>query len=276
MQIKHYFFFLILLGLVSCSEKYKLEVDTFSEMDGEFIGTNVLSFDLKASTREEAIKEAKSTCHMLFIMYESAHKSGSYASQPTAATIYNKDRDIVEYIDLDSEDIKPTREVVIDSAKIEILKSRFEFKKDEFSTTGATWIRPKSAPKYINRNGIFCYFKKAENEIGDLRLQIQYHADNWLFIKKYGFSIDGDAYEFTPKNVETDSGNGGKIWEWVDIPVTNQNLKNIVNALSKAKTVKIKFYGTQYYDVRTVTSKEIQSIFDTIELYKAMGGEFEI
>ena len=97
-----------------------------------------------------------------------------------------------------------------------------------------------------------------------------------MFIKKYGFSIDGDAYEFTPKNVETDSGNGGKIWEWVDIPVTNQNLKNIVNALSKAKTVKIKFYGTQYYDVRTVTSKEIQSIFDTIELYKAMGGEFEI
>ena len=98
MQIKQFFYFLILLGLISCSEKYKLEVDTFSEMDGEFIGTNVLNFDLKASTREEAIKEAKSTCHMLFIMYESAHKSGSYASQPTAATIYNKDRDIDPFV----------------------------------------------------------------------------------------------------------------------------------------------------------------------------------
>ena len=40
--------------------------------------------------------------------------------------------------------------------------------------------------------------------VSNFRLRIQYYSDDWLFIRKYQFSIDNKAYEFIPNNVETD------------------------------------------------------------------------
>lgn len=268
------FCLLLLFVLVSCGEQYKLKVDTYSEMDGEFVSTNVLEFDIDTSTKEDAIKEAKLQCRTLYLMYESARKSGAYAFKPTMAILYTSSGDLVDYIDIESEEVKPVRKMVIDSVKVDKMKSLFEFTEDEFSIDGTVWIKPKTAPKYVNRNGIFCYFKKTEKGVDDLRLRIQYYADEWLFIKKYNFAIDGEAYELIPDNVETDSGNGGKIWEWVDISVSNKKQKDLVQALSSAKEVKIKFTGTQYYKVKSVSLREIRSIKETLEFYKAIGGDF--
>lgn len=163
---------------------------------------------------------------------------------------------------------------LIDSSKIKKLSPLFVFKKDEFDPNGKTWIRPKSAPKYVDMNGIYCYFMKNNNGVSNFRLQIQYYADDWLFIRKYQFSIDGKAYEFIPMKVERDNGYGGKIWEWCDEAVTDNDV-NFVKALAKAKSAKIKFIGDQYYNIKTIKTKELQSIKNTIDLYIAMGGKLE-
>ena len=87
------------------------------------------------------------------------------------------------------------------------------------------------------------------------------------------FSIDDKAYEFVPMDTETDSGNGGRIWEWFDESMGKSNTE-LLQALANAKSAKMKLIGRQYYDTRTITQTEIKDIKRTLDLYKAMGGEY--
>jgi hypothetical protein len=160
----------------------------------------------------------------------------------------------------------------IDSAKIKELKQFFRIRKDEFSTTGKTWYEPKSAPKYTNRSGIYCYFQTENDFPSNLRFRMQYYSDDWLFFSKVQFSIDGKAYEYVPMDTETDSGDGGHIWEWFDESVS-ENDKELINALANAKSAKMKLIGRQYFDVRNISQDQIKGIKRTLELYQAMGGK---
>ena len=160
-----------------------------------------------------------------------------------------------------------------DSAKIKELVKFFDVKKDEFDVDGTTWYKPKDAPKYINRNGIYVYFGVGEDGVNALRLMIQYTADEWLFFKKVNFSIDGKPFEYIPEDTETDHG-GGSIWEWSDEAIITTSDKELIKALASSKVAKMKFLGRQYYKIKNITPKQVQSINRTIELYRAMGGDF--
>lgn len=159
-----------------------------------------------------------------------------------------------------------------DSAKIKDLKKYFTVKKDEFDASGAEWYKPKSAPKYVNTNGIYCYFQVRDGQAYNFRFTIQYYADDWIFFKKCLFSIDGKAFEFIPSDINTDNGDG-YIWEWFDESISGSDVQTI-EALSNAKTAKIKFVGREYYDIKTLSKDQILNIKRSLELYKAMGGMF--
>ena len=161
----------------------------------------------------------------------------------------------------------------VDSAKIKELLPFFEIKKDEFDPKGITWYKPKSAPQYTNRNGIYLYFAVQEGKDMSLRFRVQYYADDWLFFKKIQFSIDDNAYEYIPSDTETDCGNGGKIWEWFDEALTGSDQK-LIYALTEAKSAKMKFIGRQYHDIKTITKNQITDMKRTLELYRAMGGTY--
>lgn len=169
-------------------------------------------------------------------------------------------------------DTQTDTKVMTDSVKIKQLSGYFDTKKDEFSPEGLTWYEPKSRPNYTNMNGFYCYFQKTDTGVSNFRMRFQYAADDWLFIEKIQFSIDGEAYEFIPREVETDNGSGG-IWEWFDEKITYVD-KNLVEALANAKSVKMKLIGSQYHHVQQVTPKQLLNIKRSLELYKAMGGQF--
>lgn len=161
---------------------------------------------------------------------------------------------------------------------IEKYKPLFTEKKDEFSSD--VWVAPKARPYYRNQNGVYCYFCK-DRDTGDVcmfRFVFQYTASRWLFIEDLVFNIDDEIYHITPK-IERDCGNGGQIWEWCDVWVHHSNaIENgvddlFIKALSNAKSVKIKMDGSQYYDTRTLTSKQIYNIKAAYEYYKALGGK---
>lgn len=156
------------------------------------------------------------------------------------------------------------------------LKSKFTEKKDDFSER--TWIEPKSAPKYRSRNAIYCYFSTVDGvPDNSFRFVFQYYADDWLFIRNIIFNIDEEIIRICPK-METDCGNGGMIWEWCDVSVNNSYSdvdKEFINKIANAKSVKIKMNGRQYYQTKTMTSEQIQSIKDTYDYYIALGGKFE-
>ena len=153
---------------------------------------------------------------------------------------------------------------LVDSSKVNELKSFFTHKSDEFAENKTTWIKPTSAPKYTNMNGIYCYF--SEN---NLRFVFQFHRDDWLFIRNCIFLIDGKSFPYTPQNMKRDNDESG-ITEWFDDSVNGSN-KDIVEALANAKEAKVKLNGDNYYDVKVITKKQISSINKTLEYYKAMG-----
>jgi hypothetical protein len=161
----------------------------------------------------------------------------------------------------------------IDSAKIAELKPFFNLITDEFDSSKKVFYRPKSAPEFINTNAFYCYFQSIDGVPSNLRLKFQYYADEWLFIYKIQFLIDGNSYDFVPYKMKTDSGDGGKIWEWFDesIDVTN---KDLINALSNSKSAKMKLIGNNYYDIKNITSNQILNIKRTLDLYTAMGGTY--
>lgn len=165
---------------------------------------------------------------------------------------------------------KPIEEPKIDSARVKELKPFFNFKKDEFENY--TWVIPKNSPKYIDVNGIYCYFALNGTTASNLRLKIQYAADDWLFIQSYKFSIDGMTYDYTPDNIERD--NDSSIWEWSDKRLDMYD-QSLINALLMAKKAKIRFVGKQYHKDKTITQQQLLSIKRTVQLYRVMGGSIQ-
>ena len=126
---------------------------------------------------------------------------------------------------------------------------------------------------YTNKNGLYCYFLTEKGVPSNLRFRFQYHAEEWLFFSRIQFSIDGKAYEYIPDDTETDSGNGGKIWEWCDQALRPTD-KELFYALANAKSAKIKIIGRQYYNTKEVSQEQIRDIKRAIDLYNAMGGQY--
>lgn len=161
----------------------------------------------------------------------------------------------------------------IDSSKIKELTKYFVLKKDEFSNNNLVWYKPKSAPQYTNQNGLYCYFQTENGMPSNLRFKFQYYSDDWLFFSKIQFAIDGKAFEYIPSDTETDSGDGGHIWEWFDQSLT-QSDKDLISALANAKSAKMKIIGRQYHDTKEITQGQIISIKRTLDLFNALGGQY--
>lgn len=297
-------FLAILFFLTSCDKSYKY-VEKVSE-ESIFGGTDIKEKDeiiIKAKNDSTAYLEAfKKFCISVKVNKDMAQSMGKTYSIPLSFKLLNdkgeditnttffaskaqREKEIEEQIfsmrntiqdAVDNnqkekeEEFKQTAK--IDSAKIKELKPFFKIKKDEFSTTGKTWYKPKSAPNYTNQNGLYCYFQTENDVPSNLRFRMQYYSDDWLFFSRVQFSIDGKAYEFIPMNTETDSGNGGYIWEWFDENISESD-KELIYALANAKSAKMKLIGRQYYDVKNITQDQIKNIKRTLELYEAMGGK---
>ncbi len=150
-------------------------------------------------------------------------------------------------------------------------KSLYIVDKDEFSKY--QWIKPKSAPKYRNSNGVYCYFALENDKPKLLRFVFQYYADSWLFIDNMVFNIDDELITIKP-TMKTDCGEGGNIWEWCDEYVGGDVVnEDFIKKIANAKSVKVKLNGTNYYDTKTLTPNQIKSIKDTYDYYTALGGK---
>ncbi|GGH20380.1 hypothetical protein FAZ19_09915 [Sphingobacterium alkalisoli] len=136
-----------------------------------------------------------------------------------------------------------------------------------------TWYYDRGTPQYTNYNSFHIYIGKTKNGAPWLRLRIQYTGDDWLFIEKYVIKTDTDSYtiETTYRDVDKDNGSGA-IWEWYDAQM-NDKLYRIVKEVIKSKSAKIRHNGKQYYEDRTITQKEKQSLQNILDAYEVLGGK---
>ena len=108
--------------------------------------------------------------------------------------------------------------------------------------------------------------KKPDN----LRLIIGYKADDWLFINKVTFLVDGEPHNITCK-FERDTESGGGIFEWCDLNVTN-TIYSLITKIINADEVKIRFGGNQYHTDAYLSLEQYEAMKSIVSKYKALGG----
>jgi len=115
------------------------------------------------------------------------------------------------------------------------------------------------------------YFSVPFNSVKaeSLRLTIGYEDNDWLFIKKATFLIDGKQYEVYG-DFERDSG-GGNVYEWIDKEVTG-NILVLIKAIMSGNVVKVRFTGGQYYSDVSVNQEQKAALKNIYNLYKQKGG----
>ena len=157
---------------------------------------------------------------------------------------------------------KPSKPILTDSIWKTIIPDDFRVDSDEFKKT-SFYYHPLT-PKYINIDWIYPYIGKNGRDIY-LRLKLQYEDDDWLFINKVQFLIDGEVIDFADGSFERDN-DGGRIWEWGDLPVRSSTI-NILSRIADSKSTKVRYTGSQYHNDREITSREKKVIKETLAVY---------
>ena len=207
-------------------------------------------------------------CGIVLLSCQSRVKNSSFSNDTDTVKTIMESVDSTSVIEEQKKIAAEKAQLLERKAELDKLSKKFNQKKDEFSNK--TWILPTNKPKYRNRNATYCYFMKQNNEVRNFRFVFQYVNSDWLFIKDLIFNIDGKVFEYRRLDFNTDC-RGGQIWEWCDLQLSDIDL---IRALEKAKSIKIKMNGDKYYDTRTLNSATITSIQETIKYYKALGGRF--
>lgn len=158
----------------------------------------------------------------------------------------------------------------IDSVKIAQLKPLFSEKKDEFE--GTVFVQPRKKPQYRNQNGMYAYFSRNGDQVGNFRFVIQYFGEDWLFINTVKFNIDGKTFVYVSPKWDRDHDT--KVWEWSDQSVTYIDLA-LLEAIAEGKSVRYRLIGTQYSSDKTLSDAYKKSIKNTLEYYRALGGDFD-
>jgi len=139
-------------------------------------------------------------------------------------------------------------------------------KYDQFNK--GNWYYHSSSPNYINYNGVYLYFlKPITGNATNLRLVIQYAAEDWIFWNYCIFNINNKAITYTPNKVDRDSET--TIWEWSDENIEDN--KELLSAIENANNASIRFVG-QYTKDKDIT-EETLAMRKVLELYKEFGGQ---
>lgn len=154
-----------------------------------------------------------------------------------------------------------------DSIKAALLPM-FRVEDDDFK--GVRFYEAKSVPKYVDVNSVHLYIGQVDSTTMTLRLKLQYHADDWLFIDKVQIQSNGKVFTLKSREWKRDNGSGS-IWEWSDEPLVGADYFAISVLADNGGT--IRYSGSKYFDKRMLTKKEVDNLKKTIELFKALGGD---
>lgn len=145
--------------------------------------------------------------------------------------------------------------------------SRMRKKIDKLEKT--TWYYDPSSPEYNDANAFYLYFGEKGGEHW-LRWRVQYHADDWLFIRSLTVYTDGRAWKYNPVDFERD--HRADIWEWRDVSPTADDLA-MIKAVIQSKEAVVRFNGAQYRADRTISAEQKHALQHVLEAFEAKGGK---
>lgn len=148
--------------------------------------------------------------------------------------------------------------------------AQMKITKDSFK--GITWYQDKSSPKYTNANGFYLYFGTQKGSNPTLRFMIQYYGEDWLFIEKYLFNVDGYRSEIDPSYGDVETDNDSKVWEWFDTKPSNSEVE-LIKKIVKSKKAVMRIEGSKYYKDVTISSTQKKALGRVLTVYAGLGGK---
>ncbi len=142
---------------------------------------------------------------------------------------------------------------------------------------GEKSILPVKATIKNTENDVFLYFTEdAQGQPMNLRLRIQYYADDPLNYNSMVFTIDGFDYKFVPTNIQRGKGEGIMIWEQSDDELKTGD-KDLVYALSHCQYwAQLKLHGEDGMNhVKLLNKDQLEAMKRTVQLYLLRGGSFK-
>lgn len=140
--------------------------------------------------------------------------------------------------------------------------SRLSKRYDKFQDI--TWYQSPNSPRYRNYNAFYIYFGTSDNSKLPLRLVVQYESDDWLFIQSAEVNVDGVNYSISG---DWERDNDSRIWEWIDEKLDDREM---IEAIIGSKSAIIRFEGNQYYNTRTISATQKQSMRDILFAYDGL------
>lgn len=145
-------------------------------------------------------------------------------------------------------------------------KAFSQLRKDDDKFEHTTWYKNSLFTHEASSDHLSLYIGQKENDIW-LRLFISYYGDDWIFFDKaqllignYSCTIPFNKYE----DKDTDNS-GGKVWEWIDVPV-DETLITSIGALGTADKATLRLSG-KYSDERDITSIEKKAFQQVLDGY---------
>lgn len=153
-----------------------------------------------------------------------------------------------------------------DRQRLEELKTKFNYKYDEFENKGWYYHKSQLVQNTFDKNVLRVYV----NNVGYAYLADQYYSDDWLFHTRIEVKI-GDSLYRTEDIPTYDSDNSteigsGSIWETIDYTAGRDN--GIIEAIAESgtTTIKVRFAGDRgVYDI-ILAERDRQAIKDSYEL----------
>lgn len=158
-------------------------------------------------------------------------------------------------------------EAKIKAEKEKRMRAVNRLRKEYDDVSGITWYYNPYFVHYDNTNRISLYIGQDNTDVW-LRLKISYEGSNWIFFKDAYLSYDGNTRQILFTDKETEVGNGGRVWEWIDVPVEG-SLLSYLKDFTEGKSIKIKLSG-KYSKTRAVSNPERRALNDVLLAYDVL------
>jgi hypothetical protein len=132
----------------------------------------------------------------------------------------------------------------------------------EDAVAGVTWYHAKGFPAATRTNDIVLYLGRFVGNT-TLRLRINYHGEDWLFLQYFTILADGERVVIPapPDSVSRDNADG-HVWEWFDAKVEDPDLWR---RIASAQEVTLRLHGRQYHSDRAISRKEKEAMLVVLD-----------
>jgi len=151
--------------------------------------------------------------------------------------------------------------------------SRMRIQRDEVE--GISWFFDKDAPSWGTY--VKLYFGQFDDKrLGPLRIKLQYHGYDWLFVRAVTLKTTGIKFEFEVSDVRRDIRGGdiseGNVEESVDEVVEPMLWLALKEMLAGGRTI-VRFQGRQSSADHVVTDRERSSMQAVVDAFRSLGGK---